>query len=160
MTVSNAPQSQQREAGRSDPRMIALGGALGLASVLPPALAVRHSSQAGARLATGGLLIAAAIYPAARRAVSMNSATIREMAGLAAAGALTVQATRLGGRRGRKLLGAGWALHALFDASHDAGPDSRIPPWYPAACAAFDLVFAGALIWPTQDAQAANLVQR
>jgi hypothetical protein len=41
-----------------------------------------------------------------------------------------------------RLLAAGWASHALFDAAH--GDDER-PRWYPVVCAGYDVVICGHL---------------
>lgn len=100
-------------------------------------------------LGSFGLVTAAAIYPAARSGSRGSAASARELAGVAAALGLTLAARRRGGLLARTLIAAGWAAHAAFDAKHDAGPDGRLPDWYPALCAGYDLAFAGALLRPS-----------
>ncbi|MDX6562055.1 MAG: hypothetical protein QOD65_1869 [Gaiellales bacterium] len=89
---------------------------------------------------TIALPVAAAIYPAARRSGHLRREGVIEFAALALYGAF---ASRIPGRGRNRALAAGWASHAAFDALHHSGPDSRIPGWYPAACAGYDLVAAG-----------------
>ncbi|MDI9902860.1 hypothetical protein QM716_23675 [Rhodococcus sp. IEGM 1409] len=45
----------------------------------------------------------------------------------------------------RRLVAASWAVHPIFDLLHERGPDSRLPDWYPAICAGYDLGVAGLL---------------
>jgi hypothetical protein len=89
-----------------------------------------------------GLLTAAAIYPAARR---RGFGTVGEKAVLLAAGALVAAAVALPARR-MQLLGAGWIAHAGFDAAFHPHDDSRIPSWYPAMCAGYDVALGARLL--------------
>jgi hypothetical protein len=82
-----------------------------------------------------GLLTAAAIYPAARRS---GFGTGVEKVVLIAAGAVVAVAAALPARRAQ-LLAAGWIAHAGFDAAFSPHDDSRIPSWYPAMCAGYDV---------------------
>jgi hypothetical protein len=95
-----------------------------------------------------GLLTAAVIYPAARSGSRVSLAAAREVASVAAATAVVTKSQQQGGMAARALIAAGWAAHALFDAQHDAGPGGRLPRWYPALCAGYDLAFAAALLRP------------
>ncbi|WP_244993218.1 hypothetical protein [Rhodococcus qingshengii] len=45
----------------------------------------------------------------------------------------------------RRLVAASWAVHPIFDLLHERGPESRLPDWYPAICAGYDLGAAGHL---------------
>jgi hypothetical protein len=90
-----------------------------------------------------GLPVAAAVYPLARRRGHLGRDGLREIGALALYSAF---AARLPGGSKDKALAAGWASHAAFDAIHHSGPDSRIPGWYPAACAGYDLAVARSLV--------------
>jgi hypothetical protein len=87
-----------------------------------------------------GLATAAAIYPVARRRWGRDRNSAGELAGLLAYGAASVLAARRARPQARRLLAAGWASHALFDAAHGHDETSRLPQWYPAMCAGYDLV--------------------
>jgi len=103
----------------------------------------RRARLAGAG---AGLAIAAAIYPASRSGWKPGGAVYRELGGLGTFGALSVIAARRTSADGSLLLAGGWLAHAVFDVEHDSGPDSRIPSWYPAFCAGYDVGMAAALI--------------
>ena len=120
---------------------------LGLAAALGLGRALRHAERRTLiTLAAGGLTTAAAVYPLARSAWRVEGAAFREIAGLAAFGVLSLLATRRTNATGARLLAAGWGAHAVFDAYHETGSDSRVPTWYPAACAGFDLALAAVLL--------------
>ena len=94
-----------------------------------------------------GLAIAAAIYPLARGRWAAGAAPAREIAALLAFSALAASVARGDANlRTRGALAAGWSAHAAFDMLHDSGDDSRIPAWYPALCAGYDLGVAGCLL--------------
>jgi hypothetical protein len=97
-------------------------------------------------LLAGGLLTAAAIYPLARRSRALGPALTRELTAMVAFGAVALVGLRQAGPTGTRILAAGWAAHAVFDAAHDCGEDSLIPSWYPALCAGYDLVIAASLV--------------
>jgi len=96
-------------------------------------------------LYAAGLALAAAIYPAARRRWRLDRQSAGELAGLIGYGAASVLAARRPQPRANRLLAAGWASHALFDAAHGHDETSRLPRWYPALCAGYDLVICGHL---------------
>ncbi|HZZ47917.1 MAG TPA: hypothetical protein VFE65_13610 [Pseudonocardia sp.] len=93
-----------------------------------------------------GLGVAAAIYPALRSGEFLGRAGVRELAALGGYSALGVVAVRSGSPTAARVVSGAWASHALFDAAHRTGSRSRIPRWYPALCAGYDLAVA-ALIW-------------
>jgi hypothetical protein len=104
---------------------------------LPASQQVRNSAA--------GLALAALIYPAARRRWSRDGRSAAELAGLVVYGTASLLAARQPRPLANRLLAAGWASHALFDVAHGHDEDSRLPRWYPAACAGYDLVVAGRL---------------
>lgn len=90
-------------------------------------------------LYAAGPAIAAAIYPAARRRWRLDRSSAGELLGVIGYGTASVAATRHSRPRATRLLAAGWASHALFDAAHGHDDGSRLPRWYPAFCAGYDL---------------------
>lgn len=95
-----------------------------------------------------GLVGAAAIYPMARaRRTATRGVVARERLALGATvGVGVAAAARSNSATGRRIVAAGWAGHALFDAVHDRGSSSRLPAWYPAVCAGYDVALAGLLL--------------
>jgi hypothetical protein len=89
-----------------------------------------------------GLLTAAGIYPAARR---RGFGTLSEKAVLLGAAAVVAATVAMPARRAQ-LLAAGWIAHAGFDAAFTSHDDSRIPSWYPAVCAGYDLALGARLL--------------
>ena len=96
-------------------------------------------------LYAAGLAFVAAIYPAARRRWRLDRSSAGELLGVVGYGTESVLATRSPRPQATRLLAAGWATHALFDAAHGHDEGSRLPRWYPAFCAAYDLVLCGHL---------------
>jgi hypothetical protein len=94
---------------------------------------LRHRSRLD--VATIGLVVATAIYPIARR---QRFGTIGEKAVLATAAAVALGSVRKPGRRA-EILATGWIAHAAFDAAFTVHDESRIPAWYPAMCAGYDV---------------------
>lgn len=113
----------------------ALGAAVGEVTARLP--------ERGSALASGaGLIAAAAIYPLSRREGGAGLAL--EVAVLtAAAGLLAATTLRPEWKPARRVLAAGWAAHAAFDFGRGATGDSRLPGWYPAVCAGYDVAYAG-----------------
>lgn len=66
---------------------------------------------------------------------------------LSAACAVAATAAWLPARTGRRILGAGWVAHAMYDAvfTHDAAI-TRLPTTYAAACAGADIAMGVSLI--------------
>lgn len=114
-----------------------------------------------AELGALGLTTAAVIYPAARRREWLSAASGRELAGVGAAVGLSALACRpadvkpdeqaAAETRRRRLVAAGWVAHAVFDNVHKAGPGGRLPGWYAAMCAGYDLAFAATLLKNRRD---------
>ena len=48
--------------------------------------------------------------------------------------------------RRAQVLGAGWIAHAGFDAVFTPHDASRIPSWYPAMCAGYDVALGARLL--------------
>ncbi|MGN6609605.1 MAG: hypothetical protein ACTHMS_21670 [Jatrophihabitans sp.] len=92
-----------------------------------------------------GLVVAAAIYPAARRESRPDAALVRELLVLAGASVLGVGAARSSSRLARFAVAAGWALHPVFDYGHTRTGDSRLPDWYAPLCAGYDVAYAALL---------------
>jgi hypothetical protein len=93
-----------------------------------------------------GLAVAAAIYPAARRRWALDRRSASEVLGLLGYGTASVLSAQRPQPRANRLLAAGWASHALFDAVHGHDETSRLPRWYPALCAGYDLVLCAHLL--------------
>ncbi len=119
--------------------LLGLAGGLALAAATEASLS-RYDAVWRRRAYAVYLPVAAAIYPVFRRGGRHSRAARIEIGALAAYSALALAA------RDDRLLAAGWASHALFDAVHDGGDESLIPDWYPAACAGYDLAVAGLLV--------------
>jgi len=114
-----------------------------------------------------GLMVAAAVYPVARQGRTRLRHTVdvsiptrewsdvsiptREWSAVAATFAVFVGALVLPSRSARRLVAASWAIHPIFDLLHERGPDSRLPDWYPAICAGYDLGVAGLLTVETRN---------
>ncbi len=132
--------------------MITVGPRDALAAVAGAATALGTNVAIG-RLGRGrrvpvmaaALVGAALVYPAARRRRRPGAALARELAATIGYGALATAAARRGGPAGARVLAAGWASHALFDALHAHDDDTLVPDWYPALCAGYDLVVAAHL---------------
>jgi hypothetical protein len=123
------------------------------AAVVGAALAVAtdhglrsHSERKRARYAALGLVGAALVYPAAQASPSGKGERRHEWASVAAAAALVAASFRAPDPAARYTLALGWTAHAGFDMRHKAGPESRLPRWYPALCAGYDVAVARALL--------------
>ncbi|MBV9872580.1 MAG: hypothetical protein JO214_18350 [Frankiaceae bacterium] len=95
-----------------------------------------------------GLVTAAAIYPAARKGRDASRGVVlREAAALVGTGAVLAAAVaKRGSTTAKRTVAAGWLAHAIFDNVHNRGPTSRLPGWYPAACAGYDVALAGLVL--------------
>lgn len=99
-----------------------------------------------ARLAAVILVGAAAVYPVAGRSgASSRHARRREVSVVIGTVALGVAAEALPDRVARTVVAAGYALHALFDMTHAESAETRLPAWYPAFCAGYDVAMAATL---------------
>lgn len=127
-----------------------LAGVLGGGAALAVDRAVdRAMPTARTASAATGLLTAAAIYPLARR---RGFGSLGEKVVLLAAGSLVAAAAARPEHR-TQLIAVGWLAHAGFDAafSHDPAA-SRIPSWYPAMCAGYDVALGASLLRPARRA--------
>ena len=125
----------------------AVSAAVGAIAGIGTDLVTEHrSSKQRAMALAAGLIVAAAIYPLARRERRPGAPLAREIAGLIGSGAILTAAARSTPTQARNLVAAGWAAHAVFDMVHDGGEASKIPSWYPAMCAGYDLAVAGRLV--------------
>ena len=92
------------------------------------------------------LLAAAAIYPLSDRIRGRDAGVFtREASAITAAVGLMLIVQRLPDRPARAVTAAGWLLHAAFDQVHERGTRSRLPNWYPALCAGYDVAMAAML---------------
>jgi hypothetical protein len=125
-------------------RWVAVGA---VGALIADVAARRRADRYRLSLHSIGLVGAAAIYPALHSGPGADRAERqREIVGLAACTALVVAAPA--SRSRSRLLAAGWAAHALFDAVHHRSESSLLPDWYPAACAGYDVALAVALAVP------------
>ena len=69
----------------------------------------------------------------------------REWIAVLATAAVYVGASILPAQGAARLTAGGWLAHAVFDYGHDRGVSSRLPQWYPALCAGFDVGVAALL---------------
>lgn len=123
-----------------------MAAAAGVAAAVATDRAARRLGSAGRAVALGwGLVGAAAVYPMARIGRGGSGVPTGELLAVASYGAVGVLAVRRANSDGHLIAGAGWLLHALFDAVHESGSDSHLPEWYPALCAGFDVAIAGLL---------------
>lgn len=130
------------------------GAALALAGDL---VLRQRAPRARLTLQGVGLVTAAGIYPALHKGPADADERNREVAGLAAAAAVVTTAAILARRpKGKAILAAGWAAHALFDARHRRSETSLLPDWYPAVCAGYDVATAAAILAPARGAHAGD----
>lgn len=92
------------------------------------------------------LVTAALTYPLTDLRSGRGPARTRELAALGATLAVGLGSAFLPTPTRRRILAAGWLSHAGFDAAHRRNSGSRLPFWYPAFCAGFDVVVAAGLM--------------
>ena len=146
--------AEQRYCRRMPPsttgRVIAAGTGL-ILSALVDAPVKKWMSHCRTTAYAAGLVIAAAVYPVARQGQARQgrmadvSIPTREWSAVAATFVVFVGALVLPPGTARRLVAASWAVHPIFDLLHERGPESRLPDWYPAICAGYDLGAAGLL---------------
>jgi hypothetical protein len=120
-----------------------LAGA-GVGAVAAAAVA-RSNPPVAFRGAAVGLVAAAAVYPIARRRGHRRPSGAERAALAATVGVLGMALSDPQGAG--RLVGIGWAAHALFDALVEHDHARRLPRWYPPLCAGYDLAFGAALCW-------------
>ena len=123
--------------------MAALAQGAGFALAADVAIA-RLIPQRRNAIAAVGLVAAAAVYPLSRRRVGMDTGETVTLVGVCA---LAATALQLPTRAARRILGVGWAAHAVYDAvvTHDAAI-TRLPATYAAACAGADIAMGARLL--------------
>jgi hypothetical protein len=124
--------------GRISARDVAAGAIGAAAAVGVDVVMQRTAPQHRTPGAALGLVGAALIYPVARRG-RFGDAAEKLVLGAATVTSLMAHPDR------RRLVAAGWLAHALFDAQFAPGSASRIPRWYPAMCAGYDVALAARL---------------
>lgn len=93
------------------------------------------------KLSALGLVGVSVVYPFARHGLTVNDR------GHLAFGAAAVAMTAVANESipARRVVAGGWAAHSLIDLVVGSGGNSRLPGWYPASCAAFDVAYAARL---------------
>lgn len=126
---------------------IQIGGLLAGAALAAGNLRLTASQPPQRRTALWALALAAAaaVYPVARARWEADAAAARELLGLVVYSSIALTAVRHAPPAGARIAAAGWASHAAFDLVHRHSGGSRLPAWYPAACAGYDLVVAASL---------------
>lgn len=121
----------------------AVGGILGIASDRP--LAKQTSSRRVTAYAAG-LVGAAVVYPTAHLGRRAHSDVLtREWIAVLATTTLFLGAAFLPKPWSARVIAGGWLAHAAFDLAHERGSSSRLPRWYPALCAGYDVGVAALL---------------
>ncbi|HEY2205949.1 MAG TPA: hypothetical protein VGH99_15865 [Pseudonocardia sp.] len=106
----------------------------------------RHLPERVLPAAASALVGAAAVYPVARRRTAgSRPEVVSELSSVAAGTAVAAFGMWRGGSTGRAIVAAGWLGHAGYDLVHHRGAGSRLPGWYPAVCAGFDVGMAAVL---------------
>lgn len=120
---------------------VAVGAGTGL---LADELTCRRVPDRRPLWAAVGLVAAALVYPVARRGPGH---TLHESWMLLMACFVCVLSARCSDRSACSLLGASWMCHALFDLACGHGASTwRLPRWYPAWCAGFDVAYGARLL--------------
>jgi hypothetical protein len=132
----------------TDRRSNLIGAGVGLALALcADATVTKTAPRRRKAIFTAALPGAAAVYPLARDRWSSESELVREVIALLAFGGLSAAvAAARAPATARALLATGWVAHAAFDMLHEGGDHSRVPAWYPAFCAGYDVGIAGCLM--------------
>ncbi|HMU35655.1 MAG TPA: hypothetical protein PKA04_02410, partial [Marmoricola sp.] len=93
------------------------------------------------RISALSLVGVSVVYPLTRRGW-----TVSDGGHLAfATAAVAITATANESVPARRVVAGGWLAHAVMDLAVGHGPDSRLPGWYPAVCAGFDIGYAARL---------------
>jgi len=91
-----------------------------------------------------GLVVAALVYPMTRRRPGLDPSEGWTVLSACVIAALSVGCPE---RSARSLLGVSWMCHALFDLAFGHGSSTwRLPRWYPALCAGFDVAYGARLL--------------
>jgi hypothetical protein len=131
---------------RSTARRLNLCGlSVGVGSgLLADVLISRRMADRRVLWAAVGLVVAALVYPIARRRPGLDSSEAWTVLSACVIAAVSVGCPE---RWARWLLGVGWMCHALFDLAFGHGSSTwRLPQWYPALCAGFDVAYGARLL--------------
>jgi hypothetical protein len=112
--------------------------------VLADVLISRRMADRRVLWAAVGLVAAALVYPMARCRPGLDRSEAWTVLSACAIAAMSVGFPE---RSARSLLGVGWMSHALFDLAFGHGSSTwRLPRWYPALCAGFDVAYGAQLL--------------
>jgi hypothetical protein len=126
---------------------LSAGAGIGL---LTDVLISHRTADRRAVWAAVGLVVAASMYPLTRRRPGLDPSEAWTVLIATVIASISV-AWR--GRPSRSLLGLGWMCHALFDlAFGHVSSTWRLPQWYPALCAGFDIAYGARLLRPGERA--------
>jgi hypothetical protein len=118
---------------------VGVGGGL-----LADVLISRRMADRRALWSAVGLVVAALVYPMARRRPGLDPSEAWTALSACVIAALSVGRSD---RLARSLLGVGWMCHAIFDLTFgDSSSTWRLPRWYPALCAGFDVAYGARLL--------------
>lgn len=118
----------------------------GVLSIAADRLLAKQSPSRRVTAYAAGLVSAAGVYPIARLGRPADSAVLtREWTAVLATTAVLVGAIILPKEWAARLTAGGWLAHAVFDHAHERGGSSRLPGWYPALCAGYDVGVAALL---------------
>jgi hypothetical protein len=121
------------------------GLSVGLGSgLLADVLISRRTADRRVLWAAIGLVVAALVYPMARRRPGLDPSEAWTVLSACVIAAVSVGRSE---RLARSLLGVGWMCHAIFDLTFGHSSSSwRLPRWYPALCAGFDVAYGARLL--------------
>lgn len=118
---------------------VGVGGGL-----LTDVLILRRVPDRRVLWAAAGLVVAALVYPMARRKPGLDASEAWTVLSACVIAAVSVGCPE---RTARPLLGVGWMCHAIFDLAFGHGSSTwRLPRWYPALCAGFDIAYGARLL--------------
>ena len=126
-------------------RLNLCGLSVGVGSgLLADVLISRRMADRRVVCAAAGLVVAALVYPLARRRPGLDPSEAWTALSACVIAALSVGCPE---RSARSLLGVGWMCHAIFDLAFGHGSSAwRLPRWYPALCAGFDVAYGARLL--------------
>ena len=126
-------------------RLNLCGLSVGVGSgLLADVLISRRMADRRVLCAAVGLVVAALVYPMARRRPGLDPSEAWTVLSACVIAAVSVGCPE---RSARSLLGVGWMCHAIFDLAFGHGSSSwRLPRWYPALCAGFDVAYGARLL--------------
>jgi hypothetical protein len=139
--ISKTARMRKRVSWRSNLYGLSVGVGSGL---LADVLISRGMADRRVWWAAVGLVVAALVYPMTRRRPGLDPS---EAWTVLSACVIAAVAVRCPERLACSLLGAGWMCHALFDMAFGHGSSTwRLPQWYPALCAGFDVAYGARLL--------------